>query len=102
MNQTFRTGIKVFVVIIVVLGGLYLADTYLGWRPFGNSTLVAGIKRSVGVGLPVESDDGNRPPEHENTGMANPQSHVFRCLVDGKTIYSDVPCDGTRSEGIDT
>ncbi len=34
--------------------------------------------------------------------MANPQSHIFRCHVNGKTIYSDVPCDGARSKVIDT
>jgi len=102
MNHIFRTGIKVLVVIIVVLGGLYLVETYSGWRPFGNSTLMADIKRGVGILPPVESRDSNLPPGHEDTGMPNKQSQIFRCRVNGKTIYSDVPCDGARSKVIDT
>ena len=103
MKQGFRFGIALLVAIMVVFGGIYLLDTHMGWRPFAGSTPMSEIKGSVGVVSPVENGGGSDLPlAHEDAATGKRHGQIYRCDVNGKTIYADVPCDGSRSRIVET
>jgi hypothetical protein len=103
MNKVFRFRIALLVAIMVVFAGIYLLDTHMGWRPFAGSTRMSEIKGSAGTVSPVENGGGSDLPlRHEDAATGKRQGQIYRCDVDGKTIYADVPCDGPRSRIVET
>jgi hypothetical protein len=64
---------------------------------------MSAIKRSVGIASPVENGDGSEVPlRHEDAATGKKQGPIYRCSVDGKTVYADVPCDGPSSKFVET
>jgi hypothetical protein len=103
MNKVFRFRIALLVAIVAVFGGIYLLDTHMGWRPFAGSTRMSEIKGSAGTVSPVENGGGSDLPlRHEDAATGKGQGRIYRCDVNGKTIYADVPCDGPRSRIVET
>ena len=85
MDQYIRNAISFIGAFVFVFGGLYLVDLYSGWRLFADRTIRDTETRVAALSNTPNPAAASQAP-----------SPVFLCVVDGKTVTSNEPCDVAR------
>jgi len=84
MDQYIRNAISFIGALVFVFGGLYPIDLYSGWRLFADRTITDTQTRVAALS-----------GAHDQTVNQEP-NRLFQCIVDGKTVTLNEPCDDAK------
>jgi hypothetical protein len=85
MDQHIRNAISFVGAFVFVFGGLYLVDLYSGWRLFADRTISDTQTRVAALS-----------GAYDQTVTSQEPNRLFHCIVDGKTVTSNKPCDDAK------
>lgn len=92
MEDNRRIAISLVAATVIVFGGFYLLDRYSSTRIFvTEDPVIEAVPESHQADTVPEEPLPHASPEA--AGDTTPdRSQVFKCMVDGKTVYADAPC----------